>query len=116
MAEFIAVEKASELKDGALREVSVRGSKILLARIGENFYAAESHCPHLGASLARGILHGSVITCPRHGSQFDLIDGHVVRWTQWSGLISRLNKALRSPKSLKVYRTKVEDGKILVEL
>ena len=116
MAEFIAVGKTTELKDGAMQEVSVRGSKILLARAGENFYAAESRCPHLGASLAGGTLHGSVATCPRHGSQFDLTDGHVVRWTQWSGLISRLNRALKSPRSLKVYPTKVEDGKILVEL
>lgn len=116
MTEFIVVGKAAELQDGAMKEVEVEGNKLLLARVGNSYYVAESRCPHLGASLAGGTLQGSVVTCPRHGSQFDLVDGHVVQWTEWSGLISRLNRALRSPRPLKVYRTKVEDGKILAEL
>ena len=28
-----------------------------------------------------GKLDGTIVTCPRHYSQFDLADGRVVRWT-----------------------------------
>ncbi len=115
MAEFVEVGKTTDLPDGAMKEISVRGIKLLLARVEDKYYVAASRCPHLGANLAEGTLQGSVVTCPRHGSQFDLVDGHVVRWTRWSGLISKMNQTLRSPRPLKVYRTKVEDGKILAE-
>jgi len=116
VAEFVAVGKASELQDGAMKEFSIEGKNLLIARTGENYYAAENRCPHLGAKLTSGTLQGSVVTCPRHGSQFDLTDGKVIRWTDWSGPISSLNRALKPPRPLKVYRTKVEDGEILAEL
>jgi len=116
MAEFVEAGKAAELPDGAMKEVVVGGKRLLLARVGNNYYAAENRCPHLGANLAKGTLQGSVVACPRHGSQFDLTDGKVVRWTEWGGFISTLNRALRSPRPLNIYRAKVEGGKILVEI
>jgi len=116
VAEFVAVGKATELQDGAMKEFSIEGKNLLVARAEGNYYAAENRCPHLGAKLTSGTLRGSVVTCPRHGSQFDLTNGKVIRWTNWSGLISSLNRAVRSPRPLKVYRAKVAGGKILVEL
>ncbi len=116
MAEFVEIGKADELPDGAMKEVTVGGNRLLVARVGDRYYVAEGRCPHLGASLARGTLNGSVVTCPRHGSQFDLTDGHAIRWTDWPALISRLSQVVRSPRPLKIYRTKVEEGKILAEL
>jgi 3-phenylpropionate/trans-cinnamate dioxygenase ferredoxin subunit len=116
VAEFVEVGKVTELQDGAMKEFSIGGINLLVARAGENFYAAENRCPHLGAKLTPGTLQGSIVTCPRHGSQFDLTDGKVIRWTDWPGLISSLNRTLRPPRSLKVYRTKVEGEKILVEV
>ena len=115
MAEFVEVGKAAELPDGAMKEITAEGKKLLLARVGDNYYAAESRCPHLGANLTQGTLQGSIITCPRHGSQLNLVDGHVIRWTEWSGLISKLGRVFKPPRPLKVYRTRVEDGKILAE-
>jgi nitrite reductase/ring-hydroxylating ferredoxin subunit len=32
-------------------------------------------CPHAGARLSEGELEGPVLTCPRHGSQFDVRTG-----------------------------------------
>ncbi len=51
------------------------GGSIVLFRIGDRLHAIRDACPHAGASLADGVLDGSVITCPRHGSQFDVITG-----------------------------------------
>jgi nitrite reductase/ring-hydroxylating ferredoxin subunit len=44
-------------------------------RISERLHAIRDECPHAGASLADGSLDGQVITCPRHGSQFDVTTG-----------------------------------------
>ena len=36
-------------------------------------------CPHAGAQLSAGEVDGCVITCPRHGSQFDVQTGDRLR-------------------------------------
>lgn len=38
-------------------------------------HAVTDRCPHAGATLSDGELSGSVVTCPRHGSQFDIRTG-----------------------------------------
>ncbi len=81
MAEFKEVFNIRDIKDGAMKEISVDGRDILLARVGNTYYAADNRCPHMGGNLSEGKLEKTIITCPRHHSQFDLTDGHVVRWT-----------------------------------
>jgi nitrite reductase/ring-hydroxylating ferredoxin subunit len=56
-----------------------------------------------------------VVTCPLHGSQFDISNGQVVRWLK-GGLMSKVGKALKPSKDLTVYNVKVEDGRVLVEI
>ena len=116
MGEFVEVAKADELKDGVMKAVKVYGREILLARVGDNYYAADNRCPHMGGNLSQGKLEGTVVTCPRHGSRFDLNDGQAVRWLPGSGLISALGKALKSPRPLAIYKIKLEDDRILVEV
>ena len=36
-------------------------------------------CTHLHCSLAEGDLDATVVTCPCHGSQFDVTTGEVLR-------------------------------------
>jgi nitrite reductase/ring-hydroxylating ferredoxin subunit len=47
--------------------------------VGNRFLACADRCPHAGATLSDGELEGSVVTCPRHGSQFDVTTGQRVR-------------------------------------
>lgn len=61
-------------------------------------------------------MEGTIVTCPRHGSRFDLVDGSVARWLQGSGLFSMIGTTLKSPRPLKTYNVKVEHGEILVEV
>ncbi len=49
-------------------------------------HALCDRCPHAGATLSEGELEGSVLTCPRHGSQFDVRDGARVRGPADDGL------------------------------
>jgi 3-phenylpropionate/trans-cinnamate dioxygenase ferredoxin subunit len=116
MGGFIEVARSDELRDGVMESVNAAGQEILLARIGDKYYAAGNRCPHMGGNLAQGKLAGTVVTCPKHGSQFDLSNGQVVRWLQGSGLTSVLGKALKPPRPLAIYKTKVADGKVMIEL
>ena len=116
ISNLVKVGKIGELKDGAMKEVLARGREILLARVGNSYYAAENLCPHMGGKLSQGKLEGTVVTCPRHGSQFDLTDGRVIRWLKGSGLASMVGKALKSPRPLATYNVKVDDDRILIEI
>ncbi len=110
------VGKTGELEDGTMKAVFAQGREILLARVSDKYYAADNCCPHLGGKLSQGKLEGTVVTCPLHGSQFDLRDGQVVRWLKGSGLISMVGRALKSPRPLAIYNVKVEDNKVWVEI
>jgi len=115
MAKFIEVGKIEELKSGTMKMVMAEGREILLARVGDKYYATDNRCPHMKGDLSKGKLEGTVVTCPRHGSQFDITNGQVVRWLK-GGLMSKLGGALKTPKALTAYNLKVENGKILVEI
>lgn len=41
--------------------------------------ATADSCPHAGAVLSEGGLEGPVVTCPRHGSRFDVRTGERLR-------------------------------------
>jgi len=58
----------------------------LVARVGDEYFVTDAKCPHLGGPSPKGTLEGTILTCPRHDSQFDLRDGRVVRWTDWQGV------------------------------
>jgi 3-phenylpropionate/trans-cinnamate dioxygenase ferredoxin subunit len=116
MGDLVQVGDTGELADGTMKSVLVKGREILLARVADAYYAADNRCPHMGAKLSQGKLEGTVVTCPRHGSQFDLTDGGVVRWLKGSGLIFKVSKALKSPRPLVTYNVKVEGDRILIEI
>ncbi|HXZ30178.1 MAG TPA: Rieske (2Fe-2S) protein, partial [Dehalococcoidia bacterium] len=96
-------------------KIAAEGHEILLARVGDKYYAADNRCPHMKGDLSQGKLEGTIVTCPVHGSQFDITDGEVVRWLK-GGLMSKLSGAFKMSKPLSVYKVKVEDGKVLVEV
>ena len=99
-----------------MKEVMVQNRDVLIANVGGKYYAVAGRCPHLGGRLAQGKLEDTVITCPRHGSQFDITDGHVVRWLKPAGLLSKVGRIVKPEKPLIAYRTKIEGGEIMVEV
>ena len=76
---FVPVLNATELQGDELRQVEVDGISVLLARSqGGEVCALASTCTHLGGPLAEGSREGDTVTCPWHGSRFDLRTGAVV--------------------------------------
>jgi nitrite reductase/ring-hydroxylating ferredoxin subunit len=65
-------------------------------------HAAGDVCPHAGARLSEGALEGTVVTCPLHGSQFDVCTG----------------ERLRGPADveIKTYRVDIEGGQVFLVL
>ena len=123
MAKFIRVAKASEFGDGTKKEVLAEGIKLLLARVGDNYYACQARCPHWGWPLVRGRLKGTMLECSFHFSRFDLRDGRVIRWTIGSdrpakkfpyGFLTMVKSW--KPRKLKVYKVKVENDDVLVQI
>ncbi|MHA6798646.1 Rieske (2Fe-2S) protein [Bounagaea algeriensis] len=78
-ADFTPVLSESELSAESMRAVDVDGFPVLLTRdrAGEPCAIANT-CSHLGGPLASGERSGDVVTCPWHGSRFDVRTGGVV--------------------------------------
>lgn len=97
-----------------MKPIRMGKNTILLARVGDNFYAVDNKCPHAEGDLSQGKIEGTIVTCPRHHSQFDLSNGNVVRWTDWTGIKLNAVKVARPPRPLKTYAVKVEGDKVLI--
>jgi 3-phenylpropionate/trans-cinnamate dioxygenase ferredoxin subunit len=116
MTEHTKAALISEIKPGMMKKVMVMGRSILLAQVNGRYFAVDAVCPHLEGDLSSGTLRGTVLTCPMHNSQFDLRDGHVIRWTDQTGI--RLAYASRDhpPRPLKHYPVSIEGDTIFIEM
>jgi 3-phenylpropionate/trans-cinnamate dioxygenase ferredoxin component len=123
MADFTEVMKTGDLADGMMKRFLLNEKDIVIARVDGKYYAAQGRCPHMQGYLSRGKLNGTVVTCPVHGSRFDLKNGKVVRWVSGKGIMSMFGRLLsmmgiaaRSEKPLAVYEVKVDGERVLVKL
>ncbi len=99
-----------------MKPYTVGGREIFLARVRGTYYAADNICPHMGERLSGGRLEGTVITCPRDDSKFDLVDGRIIRWTDWTGIRASVSRLFRSPHSLVIYPVRIDGDDILVQI
>ena len=65
----------SELVDGELTSCEVGDLEILLCRVEGKLYAIEDNCSHADTPLSEGRLRGYQLTCPLHGTSFDVRTG-----------------------------------------
>ena len=80
----------------------VNDQKILLANVNGNYYAIGDVCMHRGCQLSKGKLEGETVTCPCHGSKYDLKTGNFLKGP--------------TVKSEPKYELKVQDKDILMHL
>jgi nitrite reductase/ring-hydroxylating ferredoxin subunit len=100
-----------------MKPVQIGRATVLLTRLASgDIRAVASRCPHQGASLEHGCvtgrtegtrsneLHlvdpGSVLRCPWHGFEFDLVTGHAL--VEKAGL------------KLRAYPVEIENGQVVV--
>jgi 3-phenylpropionate/trans-cinnamate dioxygenase ferredoxin subunit len=68
----------------------------------DKYFCTDGLCSHEAVHLADGMVMDDVIECPKHNGQFNY----------------RTGEAMRAPVcvNLKTYKTKVENGRVLVEI
>jgi nitrite reductase (NADH) small subunit len=95
---------------GSVESVPVRGARVVKTAAGsvavfrtaeDEFYAIDDRCPHKGGPLSQGIVHGASVTCPLHNWVICLQSGAA------QGADSG---------SVKTYRIKVENARMLLDL
>lgn len=96
------VGSVKDFAAGQMRVFNVEGTKVNVANVNGHLYALDDACTHTHCSLAKGTLAGTTVTCPCHGSQFDVTSGAVLR-----------GPALRPERSRRV---QVEGENLLVEV
>lgn len=74
---WVEVADAGELGVGQLKHVIVNGTWVVLARSDAGWHALKGTCSHEGGPLCDGVLMGTTIQCPWHGSRFDIRTGAV---------------------------------------
>ena len=92
----------ADLLPGECRTAEARHMNVALFNVNGTWHALENVCTHDGGELAGGAFEGTVVTCPRHGAQFDVITG----------------KALCFPAvtPAPVLPVRVDNGRVLVAL
>jgi nitrite reductase/ring-hydroxylating ferredoxin subunit/uncharacterized membrane protein len=75
--EWAAAAAADELKVDQMKLLHVNGRRVVLARTDAGHCAFDDRCRHRGGPLADGVLACGTVTCPWHGSQFDVTTGAV---------------------------------------
>lgn len=80
MSEEIIFGNVSEIEDNKIVSKRFGRKKIVVSSYNGNIYAFKDACTHDNAPFdTDGELNNCIITCTRHGSQFDITDGSVVR-------------------------------------
>ncbi len=105
--EYVKVADKTELPENKMILVVVGGKEVLLANVAGSYYAIANKCTHLGGSLAKGSLEGSVVTCPKHGARFDVKTGQAVA-------DAKIGFIKMGVKNEETYLVKVEGTDILV--
>lgn len=67
----------------------------------DSFYAIEYNCKHMNWDLSTGALEGDVVTCPRHGWEYNVRSGECLN---------------HDSTPLRRYACKVEDGIVYVSV
>jgi nitrite reductase/ring-hydroxylating ferredoxin subunit len=101
-ADFVNVANTADVRDGEMIAVKAGDKDILLAKIGDEYFAIHNICSHFHALLTDGELHPETceVQCPLHDSCFDLRTG--------------VPKDLPADEPVAVYAVRVERDAILV--
>jgi NADPH-dependent 2,4-dienoyl-CoA reductase/sulfur reductase-like enzyme/nitrite reductase/ring-hydroxylating ferredoxin subunit len=70
---------AAQLAPGETLLGHAHGDAVLLARVGDEYFAIGATCTHYSGPLADGVVHGDQVRCPWHHACFSLRTGEALR-------------------------------------
>ncbi len=77
--EYVEIAPVSELPNGERLFIDVGDLSIVVFNIAGQYYAISDVCSHDGGPVGEGDLDGFNIICPRHGAEFDIRTGKVMK-------------------------------------
>jgi len=107
--DFVKVASTADIPAGGMKGVKIGSEDILITNVSGKYYAIAGLCSHRNGRLAEGKLEGSVVTCPRHGSTFDVITG---KSTGGPKILGFRGKTSDEP----AYEVKIEGTDVLVKM
>ncbi|MDA4126452.1 MAG: Rieske (2Fe-2S) protein [Thaumarchaeota archaeon] len=101
--------KVSDLVEGEPRKFVVHGSDVLLLKLDGKIHAVEPMCSHDGTDISRGKFsqHSGTLECPKHYAVFDVRSGTPLR--------GPFGADGDTQPPLRVYRFKIDSGRIMLE-
>jgi nitrite reductase/ring-hydroxylating ferredoxin subunit len=121
---LIEVVRLSDVPEGSLKHVEINGKEILLANVEGKIYAMDDRCGHMNASLAMGVLDGTIVECALHHARFDVTSGKKVQDGHLGGAAgaivskTKMGKIMNAIKThdLRTYEVEVTEDSIKVNL
>ena len=116
----VQAARVDDIAEGTSKCVKLDGLRILLVKEKGEIFALENKCPHFGLSMEKGPISNGNITCPWHGSSFDVKTGVNVDWVnsvagialpRWSQKLVAMGK---EPQAVRTFPVTVENGSVFV--
>ena len=81
LSEFHKVGTVGDIADGDMTAVWAGPLEVLLARVGDEYFAIDNACSHADAMLSMGYLYPErcEVECPLHEGIFDLRTGGAIQ-------------------------------------
>lgn len=92
----------ADLLPGESKSVEAEPCSVALFNVNGAYHALQDVCTHDGGELSGGPFEGHVVTCPRHGAEFDVRTGAAL--------------CMPAVTPTAVFPVRVENGRVLVDL
>lgn len=103
MLNWVDVCSIDDIKTEGLIGFDYEGETYVIYKSPDNeYFCTEGLCSHQKARLSKGIVDNYLIECPKHKGRFDYRTGKAV--------------AKPSSKALNTYSTKVEKGRVYINI
>jgi nitrite reductase/ring-hydroxylating ferredoxin subunit len=106
---FVEVAQVDQVLAGGMKPFAINGKDIVLVNYQGNYYAIGRKCTHAEGDLSNGKLEGKIVTCPVHGSKFDVTTGISISGPKIGFLRIRT-------KSEPVYEVRVDGRSIKIDI
>jgi 3-phenylpropionate/trans-cinnamate dioxygenase ferredoxin subunit len=106
---FVKVGETTEVPAGAMKSYLVGTNEILVLNVNGKYYAMNNKCTHMGGDLSKGTLQGIILTCPRHGSRFDITNGKALQGPKFGPIKLKTSDA-------RTYQAQVDGNAIMVDI
>ena len=99
----VKVASVKDIPEAGIKKVMVDGEQVALFKVEGKIYATTNICTHEQCELDQNfMMHGDVVECTCHGSQYDIKTG--------------ANVLPPSAEPLKTYKLTIENDEIFIEI